>query len=306
VCVSDDGHSVLSVSQDSHLRVYNLRESKQLRDLSLGHLALSSLACVDRSLSNVFVGSWDNRIYSCDLKQGTTAKLAAHDDAISCLHYGTHSQQLLSGSWDTTAKLWAIHSGSLHADAVVVYENGESEVNAVSLANDGASVQSPGGGSNVEALMAVGMADGRVVCVDQRSGRCVSQFRAHDEAVVNVILSAQGALLSADRGGHWRRQTVDGVVLSEGQCERELGSMLSDGNQLLLGRSDGIVELWDVLSGKRVLPLTGKHTGPCVCMDLAPGAAGGGEGALGGGARGATLLTGGVDGFVRTWRSKSG
>jgi WD40 repeat protein len=185
-------------------------------------------------------------------------------------------------------RVWAIHSGSLHGDPLVVYENGESEINAVALTVAGDE------SSNVTALMIVGLADGRLACVDQRSGRCVSQFRAHDEAVVNVYVSAEGGILSADRGGHWRRQTLDGVVLSEGQCERELGSMLSDGKQLLLGRSDGIVELWDAVSGERSIPLTGKHTGPCVCMYLTLAGEGGSA---------PTLLTGGVDGFVRTWRS---
>jgi WD40 repeat protein len=53
---------VYSVSQDGTLKVYDMREERQLRSTQIGDLALSS-CCLHKNDTAVMLGSWDNNMY---------------------------------------------------------------------------------------------------------------------------------------------------------------------------------------------------------------------------------------------------
>lgn len=59
VCLSPNGQTMYSVSQDSTLKIYSLADSRQLRNISISQLALSSCALTPDATS-VIISSWDN------------------------------------------------------------------------------------------------------------------------------------------------------------------------------------------------------------------------------------------------------
>lgn len=64
VCLSPNGSTMYSVSQDSTLKIYSLADSKQLRSISISQLALSACALTNDG-SSVIISSWDNSTLNC-------------------------------------------------------------------------------------------------------------------------------------------------------------------------------------------------------------------------------------------------
>jgi factor associated with neutral sphingomyelinase activation len=62
MCLSADGATLFTVSQDSSLKVYSVNEKKQLRSTNLSEMALSSCQLAPDE-KTVIVGSWDNNMY---------------------------------------------------------------------------------------------------------------------------------------------------------------------------------------------------------------------------------------------------
>ena len=61
VCLSADGDTIFSVSQDSSLKIYSRAEKRQLRSVNVSELALSAIA-LSKDGRSVFVSSWDNNV----------------------------------------------------------------------------------------------------------------------------------------------------------------------------------------------------------------------------------------------------
>eukprot|EP01125_Pyxidicula_operculata_P009488 TRINITY_DN3125_c0_g1_i2.p1 TRINITY_DN3125_c0_g1~~TRINITY_DN3125_c0_g1_i2.p1 ORF type:complete len:796 (-),score=134.84 TRINITY_DN3125_c0_g1_i2:68-2455(-) len=103
VHLSQDSNKIFSVSHDLTLKVYDVKNQKQLRSIKISNLTLSSIG-LSKDEKNVFIGSWDNNIYvySVDFSR-VTDSLFAHDDAVSSL--SVDQDMLLSGSWDTTVRV---------------------------------------------------------------------------------------------------------------------------------------------------------------------------------------------------------
>jgi WD40 repeat protein len=138
VCLSADGDTLFSVSQDASLKIYSRSEKRQLRSVNVCELALSALA-LSRDGRSVFVSSWDNNVYdsphphwhphdvparcSCPERPCGVAwrryvynvdygrildTLSGHDDAVSSLRL--RDSTLVTASWDSTIKVRGPHT----------------------------------------------------------------------------------------------------------------------------------------------------------------------------------------------------
>ena len=138
VCLSAEGDTIFSVSQDSSLKIYSRPDKRQLRSVNVSELALSACA-LSKDGRSVFVSSWDNNVYvPTRFKRRQTAQadvrpwpficavmyctciryvynvdygrildtLSGHDDAISCIRL--RDSTLVTASWDSTIKVFTL------------------------------------------------------------------------------------------------------------------------------------------------------------------------------------------------------
>jgi len=142
VCLSAEGDTIFSVSQDSSLKIYSRPDKRQLRSVNVSELALSACA-LSKDGRSVFVSSWDNNVsvparrptarptahadvctgpfvraslycpctrYVYNVDYGRILDtLSGHDDAISCIRL--RESTLVTASWDSTIKVCPLGVG---------------------------------------------------------------------------------------------------------------------------------------------------------------------------------------------------
>ena len=121
VCHAEDGVTLCSTGANQ-LRIYCPKRGRLLRASAAGELQLSS--CLQLlGLDLLALGSWDHRLHIYSVGRGKVIETrASHDDAISCLDGSwsggtaatsaladpSASPLLVSGSWDSTVRIWPL------------------------------------------------------------------------------------------------------------------------------------------------------------------------------------------------------
>jgi WD40 repeat protein len=116
-------------------------------------------------------------VYSIDYGR-VVDKVLAHDDAVSCVCLDKQAQQLLTGSWDGTAKLWQVLPSGIHKTPLLDLLDIEAEIKCLDL--------------HSSQLAAFGASDGTVTFADLRLGKVVGNVSAHTAAVTGCQLSPDG------------------------------------------------------------------------------------------------------------------
>eukprot|EP01133_Synstelium_polycarpum_P001397 gene1397-1613_t len=104
----DNSDIIYSVSQDASLKIYSLKDRKQVRSLNLCDLALSSLQ-LSSDERHIVIGSWDNNI----------------------------------GSWDSSVKVWRCSTSSqglcIGKVPIADFIESESEIRSIDISPNGSS-----------------------------------------------------------------------------------------------------------------------------------------------------------------------
>jgi factor associated with neutral sphingomyelinase activation len=160
------------------LKIYALKERRQLRSTQISDLVLSSCS-LQAEKKSLILGSWDNCVYVYSIDYGRVVdKVLAHDDAVSCVCLDKQAQQLLTGSWDGTAKLWQVLPSGIHKTPLLDLLDIEAEIKCLDL--------------HSSQLAAFGASDGTVTFADLRLGKVVGNVSAHTAAVTGCQLSPDG------------------------------------------------------------------------------------------------------------------
>ena len=182
-----------------------------------------------------------------------------HQDTVACLSFSPDGSQILSGSWDGTAKLWNISTGRL----VRTFAWGSAQINAVAWSADGAVVAVAGERPPVQ--LSEAQLEAYQAYFDHRDP---SFFDTHDDSTESVeetpLFDARtGALLKIiPDAGHGVAFSPDGrtiavasltsvsiIDLCDGKClarfcddQADLRNVdySSDGQRLACGDSDGV------------------------------------------------------------------
>jgi WD40 repeat protein/serine/threonine protein kinase len=244
-----------------------------------------------------------------------------HRHAVTCLSLSMDRRYALSGSRDSTIKLWNVADGS----CLQTFRGHEAAVWSVQLHADGEHVLSAG-------------KDQMLKLWDVQSARCVQTFKGHKGAVWGACLtadrqyahsvSADGTLklwevatgrclrtIAADHGelntlclsaderfalSGSRDRTLKLWDVAAGQCLRTFDgqkdahstvALSVDGRFAVAGGSGKRVKLWDVATGRTVLLFAG-HTDRATAVSLS--------------ADGRTAVSGGWDQTVRLWDVATG
>jgi serine/threonine protein kinase len=205
--------------------------------------------------------------------------LEGHTDAVWSVVFSPDSRLVLSGSMDSTLRLWQAESGC----EVRCLEGHADGVTGVSFTPDGRKVLSSS-------------LDGTVRLWEIETGRELARFEGHIGRILCLAVLPDGRrFLSGgeDRTIHlWDLENRQGLRRFEGHKGWVTSVAVSgDGPLLLSGSEDMTVRLWNVESG-RELRRFAKHTGPVKCVALS--------------SDGKWAFSGGEDRTVRLWKINTG
>lgn len=97
------------ISEDGHLRSFDLVQHKILEEIKISDEALRSIA-YNAEEQLIYIGSKDNRIYSFSISEKrVTRSDEEHTLAVFSLAFDKERNQLLSGSRDAQIKVWKNH-----------------------------------------------------------------------------------------------------------------------------------------------------------------------------------------------------
>ncbi|OHS99540.1 WD repeat domain-containing protein 83 [Tritrichomonas foetus] len=167
---SKDYNYLISSSEDSTIRIWSLKNGKQVTKLE-GHLGGVNSLVLNSSDNRIFSGGSDSSICWWDVQRGELIKkIRAHSSSVNSVCFNDDSSIAISGSLDTTAKIWDCRS------------NGNMPVQVLSDASDSVTCVKTG-----RYEIFTSSVDGKLRIYDIRRG-CLTTDKIAD-SIVNLELS---------------------------------------------------------------------------------------------------------------------
>lgn len=268
--------SAFSADIDGVIRALDLRTGELVDTFGKPGARVCSMALGHQG-DALWTGMADGALQGWSMSRRTKVRsVRAHDRRVRAIAMTADDSTIITGSDDRTVRFF-------RADGSVEREPERFAQQVCSLA------LSP------EALLAVGLGDGRAHLLHPPSGKRIREVQAHDRAINQLVFSPSGAMLAtcSDDGKARLWDARKGRLLAElsGHRKQIMSCVFSpDGRTLATASQEGTIKCWDCASGQLVRTLEGHCHG---VMSLAFW-----------GAR--ALLSASRDGTVRLWNTESG
>jgi WD40 repeat protein/serine/threonine protein kinase len=199
----------------------------------------------------------------------------AYQDVIYGAVFSPDGAEILTASWDKTAKLWDAASGKL----LVVFAH-QGTVNAAAFSPDGSRILTAS-------------ADHSAKLWEAASGKLIASF-GHKDVVNGAAFSPDGARIltaSSDKTARlWDAGSGKLIASFQHQATVYRGAFSPDGARILTASKDKTAKLWDVASGKNIASF--EHQDSVFDAVFSPD--------------GAQILTASGDRTARLWDAASG
>eukprot|EP00049_Salpingoeca_infusionum_P028036 m.35840 g.35840 ORF g.35840 m.35840 type:complete len:981 (-) comp9928_c0_seq3:227-3169(-) len=255
-----DGSRIISIGQDSILRVHALSDHQQLFRVRVGDAQLSSVALLDDN-DSVVVGSWDNNIYVVSLsKEEVVESWRAHLDAVSSI--AICNKRLLSGSWNGTIKVWDLSTPNIYpSEEIALLQEHDCQITALD-------VHQP---TNIAVS---GAEDGLIVVWELEHFSSLRSLDIHFETISSLKIFPDGhRLLTATVECRFRVTELEtGAQVWEVELDEdsEIQCTATNGTYALAGCMSGVLQLWDMNDGMLVRSFNSHRdpiTGVCISND---------------------------------------
>jgi WD40 repeat protein len=248
VAFTADGKSIVSVSKDNTIRIWNVVSGAETAKME-GHA--DAVGSVAFSPDGKLIGSGcnDNTVRIWDVASGAeTAKMEGHTDRAWTVAFSSDGKSIVSGSIDYTVRIWDVASGAETAKM----EGHFDRVWSVSFSADGKSIVS-------------GSDDETVRIWDVASGAQTAKMEGHTNAVGTVMFSPDDKSIVSGSDDEtvriWDVASGAETAKMEGHTSEVNSVAFSpDGKSIVSGASDNTVRIWDVASGAETAKMKG-HTG---------------------------------------------
>jgi len=232
-----------------------------------------------------------------------------HTNRVTSVAFSPDGQQVLTGSWDGTAKLWDLSGREIQS-----FSGHTSGVGSVAFSPDGQQVLTGSFDNTVKLWRVSGGApltyqhtshvnsvafspDGQQVLTGSGdgtvrlwnvSGSLIKSFSAHASELSSVAFSPDGKnVLTGSWDGNAKLWDLSGSLIKTFSGASSIVSSVAfspDGQKVLTGSGDGMAKLWNVSGGA---PLLMEHISYINSVAFSPD--------------GQTVLTGSRDGVVKLW-----
>ncbi len=254
LAASSDGKTLVSSGPDGTIRFWNLAEGKEARKIAAPTRPRSLAVSSDGS--RIAVGGEDGKILLVNSADGQTLlTLEGHAGPVVGLAFFDGNQKLVSGSEDTSARIWSIAQG----------DSGPPTTSAILKGHEG------------PVLAVAASADGRAVLTGGRDGT-IRFWKSDNGELIRSIGNMAGPVLSlaASPGSSSAASgSADGTArlfrLDDGGVIREFAGLESavasvafspDGSRLATATVGGAVKVWEVETGQGVVAFSHRGAKP--------------------------------------------
>jgi WD40 repeat protein len=183
--------------------------------------------------------------------------LIGHSGAVLACAITPDGRRLVSGSWDSTLKIWDLESGR----EIATLQGHTAWVNACAITPDGQRLVS-------------GAVDGTLTVWDLETKRAVATLQGHAAPVNTCAVTPDGRCLVSGAEDHTLKiwdlnterpaATLQGHAASVNAC-----AVTPDGRYLVSGSWDSTLKVWDLETGRPVATLQG-HAAPVNTCAVTP------------------------------------
>ncbi|MBP1665818.1 MAG: vgb 1, partial [Bacteroidetes bacterium] len=243
IALSPDGKSILTGSQDSTARLWDLNGN--LMQVFKGHQDIIFSVAFSHDGKNILTGSGDKTARLWDLAGNIIQEYKGHPGIVFSVTFSPDGKTILTGSMDKTARLWDLKGNELQ-----VFKGHEDNISSVAFSHDGKSILT---GSN-----------DKTVRLWDLHGNTLQVFKGHGSVITSVDFSPDGKdILSGSKDSTARLWDIHGKVLHVFKGHENNVTSVSfsdDGTQILTGSWDKTARLWD-LQGKALQIFQGHEAG---------------------------------------------
>lgn len=212
-----------------------------------GHLDAAYSLAVSPDGKMIATGAYDQKICLWDAATGKEiALLKGHNGAVNGLSFRPDGTVLASASADRTVKLWAIPSGQ----RLETLSQPTKEQTSVVFSTDGKQLFA-GGVDNRIRLWTISTS------AKEGTNSIVTSRFAHEGGILNLALSADGKWLASTATDKslkiWNTADLTEKLLLEKQPDWSSALAFTDKAQLVAGRVDGSLALYESATGKTVM-----------------------------------------------------
>ncbi len=226
---------------------------------------------------------WEHRYLSTRINAKQT--LAGHTKEVSSVAYSPDGLRMVTGSYDSTAKVWDAATGQ----ELFALTGHKGFVMSVAFSPDGQRIVTGGG------PWGVGKLPGEAKVWDAQTGQLLLELKGHNYSVWSVAFSPDGQRIvtgATDWAGGlgdvmvWDARTGQNLLALVGQKAWVRSVAFSPDGQRLVTSGEGFTaKVWDAATGQELLTLKG-HAGGVTSVAPGPGQ---------------RIVTGGDDGTAKVW-----